>query len=60
MAERDLINFLNKIKQLNYIAELIKNNPEKRKALSSCTNHQDVINLTSEWGFQIGKRWGEY
>ena len=60
MAERDLINFLNKIEQLNKISELIKNNPAKKKELSDCRNHDDVIALTSRWGFEISKRWGEH
>ena len=60
MPEKDLINFLRKIEQLNKISEIIKNNPKKRKELSDCKNHSDVINLTSKWGFEISKRWGEY
>ena len=38
----------------------IEKNPIKKKELSDCKNHEDVINLTSKWGFEIGKRWGEY
>ena len=60
MAEKDLINFLKKIEQLNKISELIKNNPLKKKELLDCKNHEEVINLTSKWGFEISKRWGEY
>ena len=60
MSKEDLNNFLNKIEQLNQIAELIKNNPGKKILLSKCKNHDEVIRLTSEWGFDIGKRWGEY
>ena len=59
MAEKDLINFLKKIEQLNKISELIENDPLKKKELSECRNHEEVINLTSKWGFEIGKRWGE-
>ena len=60
VAEKDLNNFLIKIEQLNKLSELIKKNPVKKKELSDCTNHDEVINLTSKWGFEIGKRWGEY
>ena len=60
MPEKDLINFLKKIEQLNKISELIEKNPIKKKELSDCQNHEDVIILTSKWGFEIGKRWGEY
>lgn len=60
MSDKDLSNFLKKIEQLNQIAELIKNNPSKKLLLSKCENHDEVIKLTTEWGFDIGKRWGEY
>ena len=60
MAEKDLINFLKKIEELNKISELIKTNPIKKKELKDCKNHEEVIILTSKWGFKIGKRWGEY
>ena len=60
MSDKDLSNFLKKIEQLNQIAKLIKNNPIKKLSLSKCKNHDEVIKLTTEWGFDIGKRWGEY
>ena len=60
MAEADLCNFLNKIEQLNLIVEEINRNPKKREELSNCRTHEELINLTSKWGFDIGKRWGEY
>tara|TARA_B100000579_G_C22822966_1_gene851598 strand:- start:1334 stop:1516 length:183 start_codon:yes stop_codon:yes gene_type:complete len=59
MAEKDLINFLKKIDQLNKLSELINNNSIKKKELSDCKNHEEVIKLTSKWGYEIGKRWGE-
>ena len=60
VAEKDLNNFLKKIEELNKISDLIKKNPAKKKELSDCMNHDEVILLTSKWGFEIGKRWGEY
>ena len=59
MAEKDLKIFLKKIENLNKISEIIKNNPIKKKELSDCKNHEEVIRLTSKWGFEISKRWGE-
>ena len=59
MSDKDLKKFLKKIEQLNHIAQLIQDNPQKRRELSSCKNHEEVINLTTKWGFEIGKRWGE-
>ena len=60
MPEKDLINFLKKIEELNKISELIKKNPIKRNELKACKNHEEVISLTSKWGFDISKKWGEY
>ena len=60
MPEKDLNIFLKKIEQLNKISELIEKNPRKKKELSDCKNHEEVIVLTSQWGFDIGRRWGEY
>ena len=59
MAEKDLIKFLKKIEHLKKISELVANNPLKKKELSDCKNHEEVINLTTKWGFEISKRWGE-
>ncbi len=59
MSDKDLKKFLKKIEQLNLIAQLVKENPQKRIELSRCKNHEEVINLTTKWGFEIGKRWGE-
>ena len=60
MAEQDLIKFQKKIEQLNKILEFIEKNPLKKKELSDCKNHEEVIKLTTKWGFEISKRWGEY
>ena len=60
MAEKDLIKFLKKIEKLKKISELVANNPLRKKELSDCKNHEEVINLTTKWGFEISKRWGEY
>ena len=59
MSDKDLKKFLKKIEQLNLIAQLVKENPQKKRELSRCKNHEEVINLTTKWGFEIGKRWGE-
>ena len=59
MSKQDLEKFLRKIDQLNLIVELIEKDTSKKNALSDCTTHDEVIELTSSWGFQINKRWGE-
>ena len=60
MAKKDLLNFLKKIEELNKIKDLIEKNPVKKRELSDCKDHEEVISLTSKWGFEISKRWGEY
>ena len=59
MTKEDLKKFINKIDQLNKILLLIEQSSEKKKELSQCSNHEEVIKLTNSWGFEIGKRWGE-
>ena len=59
MTKKDLDNFLEKISQLNQIVALINKSELKKEQLSKCKNHKEVINLTTSWGFNIGKRWGE-
>ena len=59
MSKSDLDKFLIKIDHLNLIVELIEKDLSKKEALSNCSTHEEVINLTNSWGFQINKRWGE-
>ena len=59
MSKSDLDKFLIKIDHLNLIVELIEKDLSKKEALSRCRTHEEVINLTNSWGFQISKRWGE-
>ncbi len=59
MAKKDLDKFMNKISQLNSIANLIKESKLKRDEISKCKNHEEVIKVTTSWGFDIGSRWGE-
>ena len=59
MTKKDYDNFLFKIDQLNKLVELINDSPEKYKLFIKCETHQDIVELASKWGYQIGKRWGE-
>ena len=59
MSKKDLEQFLDKIKQLNEIQKLVKESNVKMKLLSDCDTHDEVIELTKSWGFNIEKRWGE-
>ena len=59
MAERDLLRFLEKISQLQALASEVERDPSRRSELASCTDHNQVIQLTRAWGYDIGRRWGE-
>ena len=59
MTKKDLDKFLDKISQLNSIVSLINESPKKKEELSRCKTHEEVIKLTTSWGFGIESRWGE-
>ena len=59
MAKKDYERFLYKIDQLNELVELINQSNEKYQLMISCKTHQEVVDLAKEWGYDIGKRWGE-
>ncbi len=60
MSKLDFEKFLYKIDQLNRLVEKIDESPEKYKLIISCKTHEEVVELAMQWGFEIGKRWGEY
>ncbi|WP_269624869.1 Nif11 family protein [Prochlorococcus marinus] len=60
MSQQDFERFLYKIDQLNRLVELINKSPEKYKLMISCNTHEEVVELAKKWGYEIGKRWGEY
>ena len=59
MSKKDYERFVYKINQLNQLIELINKSPEKYKLFISCNTHDDVVKLAKQWGYEIGKRWGE-
>tara|TARA_Y100001968_G_C19244580_1_gene661204 strand:+ start:706 stop:888 length:183 start_codon:yes stop_codon:yes gene_type:complete len=59
MSKKDFEKFLYKIDQLNKLVELINESPEKYKLFINCKTHQEVVELANDWGYKIGKRWGE-
>tara|TARA_Y100001968_G_scaffold312803_1_gene336350 strand:- start:2887 stop:3069 length:183 start_codon:yes stop_codon:yes gene_type:complete len=59
MSKKDYEKFLYKIDQLNQLVDLIKKSPEKHKLFINCKTHEDVVELARQWGYDIGKRWGE-
>jgi len=59
MAEAQLQQFIEKVRQLNAFVALSEANPELRQQLQGCSQHHEVVHLASRHGFDIGRRWGE-
>ena len=59
MAEAQLQQFLDKVRQLNAFVALTEAQPELRTALRDCSNHHEVVSLAARFGFDIGRRWGD-
>ena len=60
MTKKDYQRFLYKIDQLNKLVALINNSPDKYKLFIKCKTHQEIVDLARIWGYEIGRRWGEY
>ena len=59
MAEEDLQHFLLKVQQLNALVSSLDADPERRRQLAACSDHNAVVQLALSWGYSIGRRWGE-
>jgi cupin 2 domain-containing protein len=59
MAEAQLQQFLDKVRQLNAFVALSEADPHLRQALTACGSHAQVVSLARSHGFDIGRRWGE-
>ena len=59
MSKKDYERFIYKIDQLNQLVQLLNKSPEKYKLFISCKTHSDVVELAKEWGYEIGRRWGD-
>ena len=60
MTKKDYERFLLKIDQLNKLVNSINESPDKYKLFIKCKTHKDIVELANKWGYEIGKRWGEY
>ncbi len=60
MTKKDFEGFLNKVDQLNKLVDLINKSPDKYELFIKCKTHQEVVDLANKWGYEIGRRWGEY
>ncbi|MFZ9849023.1 MAG: Nif11 domain/cupin domain-containing protein [Vulcanococcus sp.] len=59
MAEAQLQQFLEKVRQLNAFVALSEAQPNLRQALRQCNQHHEVVALAARFGFDIGRRWGD-
>jgi cupin 2 domain-containing protein len=59
VAEAQLQQFLEKVRQLNAFVALSEADPAVRAALRDCNHHHAVVDLAQRHGFEIGRRWGE-
>ena len=59
MAEEDLQRFLLKVQQLNALVSSLDAEPERRRQLAACSDHNAVVQLAHSWGYNIGRRWGD-
>lgn len=59
MAEAQLRQFLDKVRQLNAFVALSEADPILRQELRDCAHHDEVVALARRCGFEIGRRWGE-
>ena len=59
MSESDLLRFLDKVDQLQQLVRSLDCDSRRRQALAACSDHNQVVALARDWGFEIGRRWGE-
>jgi cupin 2 domain-containing protein len=59
MAEAQLQQFLEKVRQLNAFVAMTEAQPALRDALRACDQHHEVVALAALHGFDIGRRWGD-
>ena len=59
MAEAQLQQFLEKVRQLNAFVALSEADPTLREQLRQCSDHHAVVSLAAAFGFDIGRRWGD-
>ena len=56
MAEAQLQQFLEKVRQLNAFVALSEAQPELREALRACDQHHEVVALAAQFGFDTAHR----
>jgi len=60
MAEKDFQLFLEKVAQLQQMVDSLDRVKGRKELLVACETHEDVVELAKEWGYRIGRRWGDH
>ena len=58
MSEAELKLFKKKVNSLTKLVDSLKTHPEREQLLANCVDHDEVVKLAKEWGYDIGRRWG--
>ncbi len=59
MAIDDLARFVSKVNQLQAMVLSLEEVPGRKETLEACTDHNQVVALAKEWGYEISSRWGD-
>ena len=59
MSQRDLDRFIKKINDLNELLKSLDAIPKRKQLIINCDSHDQVVKLAKQWGFDIGRRWGD-
>ncbi len=59
MARAQFEQFKEKVRQLNAFVALSEADPVLHQRLVDCGGHDEVVAIAAEYGFDIGRRWGE-
>ena len=51
--------FIQKVNDLKDMVNSLEKHPERKQLLASCRDHEEVVRLAKNWGYDIGRRWGE-
>ena len=51
MSEAELELFKKKVNALKKLVESLKKHPEREQLLANCVDHDQVVKLAKEWGY---------
>ena len=60
MTYQDLEKFIEKVDSLKKLVVSLDQIPQRKERLARCVSHDEVVKLAKEWGYDIGRRWGDH